>query len=136
MRATVAAAIAAHEESGGSRHDSSGRRGAWYLSEMGVKRVKDFDGQFKVALKNACAQVFHLVTVIERAESKDAMVEIVTLEATSLNDGDLEQMATELFDILAMTIQGITNFNGFEAWKRMVTRYAPTNPATALVAVV
>ena len=86
--------------------------------------MKDFDDQnwkkwhfqFQVALKNACPQVLHLVTK--------------TLEATSLDGGDLEQMATELFDTLAMTvtddaltmIQGITNFNGFEAWKRMVAR--------------
>ena len=55
-------------------------------------------------------------------------MEIATLEATSLNDADLEQMAAELFNILAMTvnddalmiIQGITNF---EAWRRMVARY-------------
>ena len=42
--ATVAAATAAHEDSGTSRHDSSGRRGARYLSEEGLKREKDFDG--------------------------------------------------------------------------------------------
>ena len=61
----MAATIAAHTESGGSRHDRSGTRGARYLSEKGFKRVKDFDGQnwkewnfqFKVALKNACAHV-------------------------------------------------------------------------------
>ena len=50
------------------------------------------------------------------------MVEIATLEAeaTSLNDGDLAEVATEQFDILAMTVKddalliiwGITNFNG------------------------
>ena len=82
------------------------------------------------------------MTKMERAESKDAMVEIATLEATSLNDVDVEQMATELFDILATTVkddaltivQEITNFNGFEAWRRMVARYAPSDPATALVA--
>ena len=40
---TVAAAIGPHEESGGSRHDSGGKRGARYLT--GCERVKDFDGQ-------------------------------------------------------------------------------------------
>ena len=43
--ATVDAAVAAHEESGGSRHNSSGRRGARYFSKKGFKRVKDIDGQ-------------------------------------------------------------------------------------------
>ena len=76
--------------------------------------------------KNACPQVFHLVTEMERAESEDAMVEIAILEATSLNDGDVEQIATELFDILAMKVkdnaltifQKKSNFNGFksDAW--------------------
>ena len=41
-------------------------------------------------------------------------------------------VSTELFDILAMTvtddaltiIEEITNFNGFEAWRHMVARYA------------
>ena len=32
-------------------------------------------------------------------------MEIATLEGTSLSDGDLEQMATELFDIPAMTVK-------------------------------
>ena len=60
--------------------------------------MKDFDGQnwkkwnfqFKVALKSACAQVFHLVTK-ERRESEDAMVKIAVLGATSLHGGDLGQ---------------------------------------------
>ena len=71
------------------------------------------------------------------------MVEMATLEATSLNEWDLEQMATELFDSLVMMvkddaltlIQVDANFNGFEAWRRMLARYASTNSATALVAV-
>ena len=36
---------------------------------------------------------------------EEAMVEIATLGASSLNGGDLEQMATELFDILTMTVK-------------------------------
>ena len=115
VRATVAAAIAAHKESGGSRHDSSGRRGTRYSSEKGFKRVNDFGGQ------NWMEWNFH------------AMVEIATLEATSLNDGDLEQMVTELFDALAMSVKGdaltiIQRIRGMEA------RCAPTDPATAFVA--
>ena len=90
--ATVASAIAAHEESGGSQHDSSG-------GFQAGGRLRWPDRRW-----------------------------IATLEATSLNDGDLEQMATELFDMLAMTvkddalttIQGITNFNGIEAWVGML----------------
>ena len=31
-------------------------------------------------------------------------------------------------------IQGTTNFNNSEAWRRMVNRYAPANPPTSLVA--
>ena len=48
-------------------------------------------------------------------------------------------MATELFDFLAMTVKDditeIMNFNGFKVWRRMVARCAPTDPATAWVAV-
>ena len=89
--ATVAAAIAAHEDGGGSRHDSSCRRGTCYLSEKDSSGVADFDGQnwtewnfqFEVLLKkNARLHVFHLVTKMEPAESEDAMVEIAELEAT------------------------------------------------------
>ena len=79
--------------------------------------------QIKFALKNACPQVFHMMTKMERAESEDAMVEVATLEATS---------ATAKDDALTI-IQGITNLNGFEAWRRKVARYAPTNPATVAV---
>ena len=66
------------------------------------------------------------------------MVDIATL----LNKEDLENMATELFVALGMTVkedalaivQEITNFNGLEAWRRMVSRYASDGPATALLA--
>ena len=76
------------------------------LSEKGFKRAKDCDGQswkecnfhFKVVLKYACPQFFQLVTKMERAESEDAMVEMATPEATSMSDGDLEEMATDVFD--------------------------------------
>ena len=99
----------------------------WLASER--LRWPELEGE--VALNNAYPQVLHLVTKIERAEGEDAMVEITTLEATSLYDVDWEQMATKLFDILAMTvkdnalriIQGITNFNGFKAWRHTVARY-------------
>ena len=73
---------------------------------------------------------------MEEAESEDASVEIAiaTLEATSLNDGDLKQMTTELFDILARTVKDeARTSNCFNSWERMVARYAPTNPSTALV---
>ena len=113
--------VGAREECGRRRHDQ------WPKLE-GV----DFPIQGRVEKKNACPQLFHKVTKMERAEKEDAMVEIATLAATSLNGGDLRQMATELIDILVMTvkddaltiIQEITNFNGVEAWRRVVARYA------------
>ena len=101
------------------------------MSEKGFKRVKGFEDknwnwwifQIKFALKNACPQAFHLMTKMERAESEETMVEIATLEATPPTAKD---------DALTI-IQRITNLNGFEAWRRKVARYAPTNPATVAV---
>ena len=74
--ATAAAAIATHEDSGGSRHDSSGRRGA--SPEKGYKRVKDFGWPQPPSKSRSRPQVFQLVTKMERAESEDAMMEIAT----------------------------------------------------------
>ena len=53
----------------------------------------------------AATAAHHSVTKMERADSEGAMVVIATLESTSLNDGDLEQMAMELLDTLAMTVK-------------------------------
>ena len=63
------------EDGGGSRNDTGGAR---CLSEKYFKRVKDFGSQnwrnwnlhFKVMLKNACPQMFHLVTKMERTVSR------------------------------------------------------------------
>ena len=57
--------------------------------------------------------------------SEDAVVEIVTLEATSLNDGDLEQMGTELFVILAAPLRG-----GFGKRPRRVKHLGAQRPGT------
>ena len=137
--ATVAAAIAAHEESGGSHHDRSSRRGA---SENCFKRVTDFDGQnwkewnfqFKVALKERMPTGFPRGNEDETGGRRGR-------DGRDRHAG--EQMARELFDFLAMTvkddalaiIQGTTTVNGYEAWTRMVARDVPNHPATAVVVV-
>ena len=101
-----------------------------------VDQNMDFDAE-------TLAHLLEVVGDTEAAFREAAMVKIATPEATLFNDGDLVEMATELFDFLAMTVkddaftitQGITDSSGIEAWRRMVARHVSTSPATALVAV-
>ena len=98
--------------------------------------------QFKVALKSTSPDAHRLV---ERAERETGQVAITDIELEDgFTDVDVGRISTELFDVLAMlvkgeafaVVRGVLEMNGLEAWRRLKSKYSPTTPATALMAVI
>ena len=61
------------------------------MTDFDCQNWKEWNFRFKVAVTNAWRHVCLFVTKMEVAECEDAMVEVATLEALSLTDGDLDR---------------------------------------------
>jgi hypothetical protein len=137
------AGVTAGRSPGGQGGGGQGR-----IHEKSFKRVRDFEGpnwmefafQFKIALKGSSVEAWKLLESVERKTTK---IDLDDLEMEEEWVGvSVAKVASELFEVMAMllkgeplnVLRGVGDLNGLEAWRRIVAKYNPTTPATALVA--
>ena len=141
----VQAALAVVQGASSARRDPGGTK---RINEKAFKRVRDFSGdnwkewafQFKVAMKNTSYDAYKLMNVVERNSTEVNLASLHEIEV----DTDVTSIATEIFEVLALmakgeaftVVRGVADMNGLEAWRRLVAKYSPTTPATALAAVI
>ncbi len=122
------------------------------MDERHFRRMKTFDGkeadwkewkfQLRVAVRansNDVAKVMDWVEVQTGPEiDRQALIE-------EFHDADyIDQLGRELFDVLCMLlggepsllIQGVRDFDGFQAWHRLIRKYSPVTPARSLMCMI
>ena len=122
------------------------------MDERHFRRMKNFDGkeadwkewkfQLRVAVRansNDVAKVMDWVEVQTGSEiDRQALIE-------EFNDADyIDQLGRELYDVLCMLlsgepsllIQGVRDFDGFQAWHKLVRKYSPITPARSLMCMI
>ena len=106
-------------------------------------RWKDWNFQFKAAVRSASRTALDAMTWTERAGED---VKTDDIETQFLDEGDvpIDILSGELYDVLcsitsgeAMTVvRTVEDMSGFMAWRALCKRYSPVTPARALSALV
>jgi len=129
-----------------------------------AKEIGEFDGdeekyfnwafKFKIALKTECRKMLTVIDMVEKSEDPIVLGDLATriwddgeggdITFSQRNGYEIEQMATELYDILGKKLDGhaltslrnVEGMNGFEVWRILQKGSNPTSPVMLLRALV